>query len=271
MTSSKIRQPVVAGGFYPASAQSIKRQIESFLGAGVSRNDALACILPHAGYMYSGRVATETVSRINLPEKIVLLGPNHTGLGEPFSIMTEGVWQTPMGEVRIESGLAKDILRDSENLKEDNLAHASEHSLEVELPILQYFKKGFEIVPIAILSDDLENLKKTGLEIARAIKKNPSRVMLIASSDMTHYEQAKVVQEKDRLAIEAILQLNEDRLMENIRKFHISMCGYAPVITMLSAAKALGAKNAELVKYQTSGDSSGDYKSVVGYAGIIIN
>lgn len=267
-----VREPAVAGQFYPSSSQSLKNQIETLVNKNVDKLDIIACILPHAGYMYSGRVAAETVSRINIKDRIILLGPNHTGYGAKFSIMTSGIWQTPLGEVKIDSTLAKQILEHSGYLQDDTQAHTYEHSLEVELPFLQYFKTDFEIVPIVILCDDINVLKQIGKEIANAIKESNLKysVMLIASSDMTHYEPQLQAQQKDLEAIQAILELNEDNLMDRIKRLNISMCGYAPVIAMLSAAKLLGAKVSKLIKYQTSGDVTGEKDSVVGYAGIVI-
>lgn len=270
MEESKIRKPAVAGQFYPSSTQDLKDQIEDLIDKKANKTDVIACMLPHAGYMYSGGVAACTVSRINIKDKIILMGPNHTGLGAPFSIMTEGVWQTPLGETMIDSNLAKKILQNSKYLEDDVAAHTYEHSLEVELPFLQYFKTDFKIVPITLLSDEIKSLKEIGKEIADVLKDSKDPAMIIASSDMTHYEPQGMAQNKDKEAIEAILELNEDKLMEKIRKFNISMCGYAPVIVMLTIAKMLGAKAASLIKYQTSGDVTGERDSVVGYAGIII-
>jgi len=272
MEKIRVRKPVVAGQFYPSSVQGLKNQIEAFVDKKTAKRDIIACMLPHAGYAYSGRVAVETVSCIDIKDKVVLLGPNHTGYGAEFSIMTEGIWETPLGQVKIDSGLSQQILGRSEFLKDDALSHASEHSLEVELPILQYFKNSFEIVPIAFLSDDVAALKKIGSDIALTIKENglQDSTMIVASSDMTHYEPQADAEKKDFEAIKAILDLDEDKLMEKIMRLNISMCGYAPVIAMLSAAKILGAKKSELIKYQTSGDVTGDKSSVVGYAGIII-
>ena len=272
MEQSKVRMPVVAGQFYPSSGQGLKKQIEGLIDRNADRLDALACMLPHAGYMYSGRVAVETVSAVNIRDKVILLGPNHTGNGAQFSIMTEGIWKTPLGEIRIDSGLADKILRNSKYLENDSLAHACEHSLEVELPILQYFKDDFEIVPIAFLSGDLQALKEIGKEIASVLREPDIKnsTMIVASSDMTHYEAQAEARKKDQEAIQAILELDEDKLMQKIKRFNISMCGYAPVIVMLSAVKLLGAKSAKLIKYQTSGDITGENDSVVGYAGITI-
>lgn len=272
MESPKIRKPAVAGTFYPSSGKAIESQIKSFIKAGADKKEVIACMLPHAGYVYSGRVAAETVSRIKIKNKIILLGPNHTGFGEPFSIMSEGIWQTPLGEIKINSELAKTLLDNSQYLEDDPLAHAYEHCLEVELPILQYFKADFEIVPIIFMSDDIVSLKRVGEEIAEVLKSTDFRdsVLIIASSDMTHYEPQEQAQEKDKQAIDAILHLDEDRLIEKIGELSISMCGYAPVTVMIKIAKRLGAKSADLIKYQTSADATGDKDSVVGYAGITI-
>jgi len=272
MALSKTRQAIVAGQFYPALAEDLKKLIAGFIDSKAPKIDVIACMLPHAGYQYSGRVAAQTAARINIKDKVILLGPNHTGNGASYSIMTEGAWQTPLGVRNIDSQLAKSILEGSEYLENDSLAHAQEHSLEVQLPILQYFKKDFDIVPIAFMSDDLTVLKKIGEEIAGSVKKLglKSKVLLVASSDMTHYESQGSAQLKDKKAIEAILALSPDKLMQVVKNFNISMCGYAPVIVMLSAANSLGAKGAQLVSYQTSGDVTGDKSSVVGYAGVIV-
>lgn len=267
-----IREPAVAGQFYPSSSQSLKNQIETLVNKNADKLDAIACMLPHAGYMYSGPVAGETVSRINIKDRIILLGPNHTGYGVKFSIMTSGIWQTPLGEVKIDSGLARGLLEHSKYLEDDTLAHTYEHCLEVELPFLQYFKTDFEIVPIVIRADNLGILKEIGREITATLKESNLKytTLLIASSDMTHYEPQAQAQQKDQEAIQAILELNEDKLMDKLERLNISMCGSAPVITMLAAAKLLGAKTSKLIKYQTSGDVTGEKDSVVGYAGIII-
>ncbi|MCX5706712.1 MAG: AmmeMemoRadiSam system protein B [Candidatus Omnitrophica bacterium] len=273
MESSIIGKPVVSGRFYPSLPQEIKNQIESFLGPKEEKIDALGCLLPHAGYIYSGKVAVRTLAKIKIRNNIILLGPNHTGYGPDYSIMTEGVWQTHLGEVKINSILAKKIIEPSAYLEEDSLAHNSEHSLEVELPILQYFKKDFEIVPIVFKSENFAELVKIGEEIGLAIQdlQLKDQVLLISSSDMTHYEEEAQARKKDQKAIGAILKLDQDKLREEVTGFNISMCGYAPTVVMLGAAKKLGAKKAQLVSYQTSADTTGDKSSVVGYAGLIIN
>lgn len=278
MESSNIRRPTVAGQFYPSARQSLSRQIQDLLKPDFSQReektevDCLACMLPHAGYMYSGNVAAQTLSRIKIKEKIILLGPNHTGYGAQFSIVKEGAWQTPLGEVPIESELAGNILKECKYIEEDNLAHVYEHSLEVELPFLQYINQNIAIVPIAFFPAEIQVLQKIGRDIAAVIKRLnlQSSTLLVASSDMTHYEPQAQAQEKDNQAIQAILELDEKRLLKKIHELEISMCGYVPVAVMLVAAKELGAKKAKLVKYMTSGDVTQDTSSVVGYAGVIV-
>ncbi|MDI6606441.1 MAG: AmmeMemoRadiSam system protein B [Candidatus Omnitrophota bacterium] len=272
MEQPDLRKPAYAGQFYPATAVGINRQIEGFIPKSVQKIDIVGCILPHAGYIYSGRVAVETAAQINIKERIILLGPSHTGIGAPFSIMTRGKWQTPLGEVEIDSQLAKRILEHCKLLEEDFSAHLSEHSLEVELPILQYFKKDFKIVPIVFMSGSLEALKEIGRAIGEVASNPPFKdsTMLVASSDMTHYEPEEDARRKDKIAIEAIVELDEDKLYQKVRQLDISMCGFAPALTLLSAAKLLGARKARLIKYETSAEVSGDRSSVVGYAGILL-
>lgn len=273
MEQVKIRKPAVAGQFYPSSTVALRKQIVGFIDPKISKTDSLGCILPHAGYLYSGKVAVDTISSINLRDKVILIGPNHTGLGQDFSLMTSGTWETPFGKVEIDAKLAQSLLNKCRYLKEDTLAHLNEHSLEVELPLIQYFKDKFSFVPITVLGQDLKALKEIGIDIAGVIQKLKLKesLTLIASSDMTHYEPEKIAVEKDKIAIEAILNLDEDSLMQKIQRLHISMCGFAPVIILISYAKALGAQKAKLINYQTSANVTGDKTSVVGYAGIIIN
>ena len=265
-----IRNPWVSGQFYPSSPSSLKRQIEGFIDKEAEKEDVIGLISPHAGYVYSGPVAGAVMSKIKFKDTFVILGPNHTGSGKPFSIMTKGVWRTPLGEVKINSKLGKRILTSSGHLEEDYKAHLYEHSIEVQIPFLQYFKRDIEIVPILLSHSAGDTYKEIGKGIARAIKDLNEEVIIIASSDMTHYEPQESAQMKDAQAIEAILDLNEDELLKRIEELSISMCGYGPAVSLISSSKELGAKGAELVRYQTSGDVSGDYAGVVGYAGIII-
>ena len=265
-----IREPVVAGQFYPASPSQLKEVIRGMVDEEAKKEEVIGLISPHAGYIYSGPVAGATISRIKFKDTFIIMGPNHTGIGKPLSIMTEGVWKTPLGEVEIDSELAKQILATSSYLEEDYGAHQHEHSIEVQIPFLQYFKTDFRLVPIMLSYSTGATYKEIGKELAKAIKDLNKEVVIIASSDMTHYEPQESAQWKDAQAIEAILELNEDELLKRVDELRISMCGYAPAASLISAAKELGAKRAELVRYQTSGDTTGDYSSVVGYAGIII-
>ncbi|MBL7196865.1 MAG: AmmeMemoRadiSam system protein B [Candidatus Omnitrophica bacterium] len=268
-----IRKPIVAGKFYPGDKNTIKKQLTTFL-KDTSKEDALACIMPHAGYIYSGRVATQTAASVEIKENIILLGPNHTGLGETFSIISQGSWQTPLGNVEINSTIAEYLKKECSLIKEDSSAHMHEHSLEVELPILQFLSnQQFCIVPLVLMPADKTKYEKVSQAIYKTITDLDikGKTLIVASSDMTHYEPHESAKQKDNLAIEAILNLDEDLLMQRLSKYNISMCGYAPVITTIIAAKKLGAKKAKLIMYQTSGETSGDYEAVVGYAGITIS
>ncbi|MBI4335301.1 MAG: AmmeMemoRadiSam system protein B [Candidatus Omnitrophica bacterium] len=264
------RNPAVAGQFYPLRAAAIEKQVFGFIGKLTRRVKAVGIVSPHAGYIYSGPVAGSVYAAIELKPTYIIIGPNHTGKGRPYSIMSEGEWVMPQGEVEIDTDLAKSLLRNSEFLEEDFLAHAYEHSIEVQLPFLQYFKQPFKFVPIIISRAEGHIYQAIGREISKAVKDSKKDVLIIASSDMTHYEAHENAKSKDYKAIEAILKLDEDDLIKRVEEFDISMCGYAPVSVMLAAAKSLGAKSAELVKYRTSAETSGDYSSVVGYAGIVV-
>ncbi len=212
------------------------------------------------------------VSQLELKDNLIILGPNHTGRGRPFSIMADGSWITPLGEVKINKALADRLLKNSSLLEMDDQAHEEEHSIEVELPILQYYKEFFTFVPIAIASNDFRKCEQLGGEIASTIKELALEkdVLIVASSDMTHYEDAQSAKDKDLKAIKAILELSPQKLWIKIQELGISMCGYAPILVMIVAAKELGATKGELVQYRTSGDVTGDNSSVLGYAGIII-
>lgn len=265
-----IRNPIVAGQFYPESPSQLKAMIKGMVDEKAVKEEVIGLVSPHAGYIYSGPVAGATISRVKFKDTFVILGPNHTGMGKPLSIMTQGAWKTPLGEVEIDSELAQKILAVSSYLEEDNLAHQYEHSIEVQLPFLQYFKPDIKLVPIILSYFTGDTYKEIGKEIAKAIKELNEEVIIIASSDMTHYEPQESARGKDTQAIEAMLDLNEDELLKRVDELNISMCGYAPAVSLISAAKELGATAAELVRYQTSGDTTGDYSAVVGYAGIII-
>jgi len=269
-----LRHPAVAGHFYPATAEALKRQVEGFI-IPAEKTRAVGILSPHAGLIYSGAVAGAVYSSVDLPDTVVLIGPNHTGLGAPVSIMREGRWETPLGAVEIDEALAGAIAAKSPRIQEDSLAHLREHSLEVQLPFLQYFKKTFKMVPIQMLDTRLETCLEVGRAVGEAIadygtEGHSERPLIIASSDMSHYERAATAKEKDYKAIHRILALDPEGLYSTVKNHGITMCGVGPAVAMLTACKFLGASAAKLVKYANSGDVSGDYEQVVGYAGLLV-
>ncbi|MDZ4231117.1 MAG: AmmeMemoRadiSam system protein B, partial [Dehalococcoidales bacterium] len=213
------------------------------------KEEVIGALSPHAGYVYSGPVTGAVISRIKFKDTFIIIGPSHTGKGKPFSIMTEGAWKTPLGDVEIDSDLGKQILASSRYLNEDHLAHQYEHSIEVQLPFLQYYRPDIKFVPIILSYAGGTVYQEIGREIARAVKESGKEVVIIASSDMTHYESQKSARRKDTAAIEAMLDLNEDELLKRVQELDISMCGYAPAVSLISAVKELGAGRAELVRY----------------------
>ena len=262
-----IRHPAVSGFFYPSDPKKLRELVTSFLTKS-PREKALGIVVPHAGYVYSGKIAGEVYSRIEIPEEIVILSPNHTGLGKPFSIMPRGTWRTPLGDAEINSELASKMMETCPLLEEDGLAHVKEHSLEVQIPFLQVAKKGFRFVPITLGHVSYENCKALGEGLARAIGEKP--VLLIASSDMNHYEDREKTMKKDQAALDCIQNRDPEALYKTVHAKNISMCGVIPTTVMLIAANRLKASQATLVDHKTSGDVSGDFSSVVGYAGVII-
>jgi AmmeMemoRadiSam system protein B len=267
--STTIREPAVAGRFYPANAERLRADLESYLISD-KKIRSIACMVPHAGYMYSGKVAGAVFSRLEIPARCIVLGPNHTGRGHPLAIMTEGAWRTPLGELSIDSDLAENLMREFPALSQDSAAHRSEHSIEVEIPFLQVCRPDVKFVPIAIGTGQLVLLEQLGQSLAEVLKKRKEPGLIIASSDMNHYEDDATTRVKDRKAIDKILALDAPGLYETVMNESISMCGFGPAIAMLTAARRLGAQKAELVQYATSADVSGDHKIAVGYAGIII-
>ena len=267
--SETVREPAVAGRFYPANPERLRSDIESYLFSD-KKIPAIACMLPHAGYMYSGQVAGAVFSRLEIPESCIVLGPNHTGRGHPLAIMKEGAWRTPLGDISIDSDLAATLMREFPALSEDSAAHRSEHSIEVELPLLQVCRPDVKLVPIAIGTGHLVLLEQLGEAIAQALKDGRKSALIVASSDMNHYEDDATTRTKDRKAIDKILALDAPGLYETVMNESISMCGFGPAVAMLTAARRLGAQKAELAQYATSADVSGDHKVTVGYAGIII-
>jgi|SRR5271166_5833253 len=273
MGSTLLRHPAVAGRFYPGNPDDLRAEAQSYLAQTSSTNApvrAIGCIAPHAGYMYSGHVAGAVFARIEIPRLCVVLCPNHTGFGHPLAIMSEGAWETPLGEVPIAAEFAQTLKRQFPALHEDSAAHRAEHATEVELPFLQVRQPELTFVPIALGTSQFEVLEQVGKALAEVIRQNPNPVMIVASSDMNHYESDAVTRAKDHRAIERILTLDPRGLFDVVTQQKVSMCGFGPAVVMLTAARQLGAKSAELVKYATSGDVSGDRDMVVGYAGVVV-
>ncbi len=277
-----VRLPCQAGSFYASSERALRKQIEECFrhnfGSRALPNvreqgprKAIALVSPHAGYMYSGPVAAKGYAYVaddGRPDAIVIVGPNHTGYGTGVSIMLGGVWRTPLGDVRINAELATDIQRFSKFIDVDSGAHLYEHSIEVQLPFLQYVYGSFLFVPICMRMQDLKVSRDVGAAIARASA--GKNVLIIASTDLSHYEPQSIAEKKDRLALDAISHLDEEELQSVVEARGISMCGYGPVSAAIVASKTLGAEKAVLLQHKTSGDMTGDKRQVVGYASAVM-
>ncbi len=264
------REPAVAGVFYHATAGRLGQQVEQYIERGADKREVIAIVSPHAGLMYSGPVAGAVYSRVVFPDTFIILGPNHRGVGSRISIMSSGSWAMPQGEVAINSPLAERLMQECPKIKEDPQAHRMEHSLEVQVPFIQFFSRTAKIVPVALKDLDFETCKSLGEAIGRCIKESPEKVVVVSSTDMTHFEPQELAAKKDQLAIDKILSLDAQSLYYTVINNNISMCGYIPTTVTIVASKELGATSAELVKYMTSGDATGDYHDVVGYAGLLI-
>jgi AmmeMemoRadiSam system protein B len=277
----KVRRPRQAGAFYEASPDALKRQIEDCfmgkLGPGVlpevaetATRRVIGLVCPHAGYMFSGPVAAHAYYKLaydGKPNVVVIFGPNHTGYGSGLAVMNEGVWRTPLGDVEVDSETANQIVHESNIVDVDDSAHVEEHSIEVQLPFLQYlYDSSFKIVPICFLMQDSPSAKEVGEAVARVLENK--KAIIIASSDMTHYEPQESAERKDRKAIEAMEAMDEARFQSVVEAYGITACGHGPIVSLITAAKALGGQEARLLCYKTSGDVIGDRSSVVGYAAV---
>lgn len=270
MGAIPIRHAAVAGQFYPRNPDRLVSDIRGYTSPQQAQVPAIGCIVPHAGYMYSGHVAGAVFAHVQLPTRFVILCPNHTGMGTPLSVLSEGQWETPLGSVSIDTKLAAQLKSNFSFLTEDSQAHRSEHAIEVQLPFLQARLEKFSFVPIAVGTGRFEALEMLGNAMAEVIAAQQEPILMIASSDMNHYESDGITRQKDGVAIQRILALDPRGLFDTINQRKISMCGYGPAVAMLTAARRLGASSAELIKYATSGDISGDRDMVVGYAGIAV-
>jgi AmmeMemoRadiSam system protein B len=283
---SSLRTPAVAGRFYPGHADELLRHVLKYTSPVAKTISVIGCIAPHAGYMYSGSVAGCVYSQLEIPETCVILCPNHTGKGRPLAIMANTTWQTPLGAVPADENIGARLLQRFPAMEEDSAAHRYEHAIEVQLPFLQARRDAqregrthdrrsdLKIVPIAIGTSDFDVLRALGEALADVVaaqeEVGEGKILIIASSDMNHYESDAITRVKDNKAIERILAIDARGLWEVVMNEDISMCGFGPAVVMLTAAKLLGATSAALLKYATSGEVSGDFDSVVGYAGIVV-
>ena len=265
-----IRTPVVANQFYPGDPGILRQTLAELTStSSKEKKKALAVVSPHAGYIYSGAVAGETFASIEIPDDIIILGPNHSGRGARVAMMSQGEWQMPLGNVELNSKLGN-LLGDSSIIEQDVIAHTYEHSLEVQVPFLQYLKNTFTLLPFVVSHIPYSECVTLGKEIAAAISQYQKPVLIVASTDMTHYESRKSASHKDHLAIEHIISLDPEGLYNTVVGQHISMCGIMPTTIALTAVLELGATKAELIRYTDSGETSGDTQQVVGYAGCVI-
>jgi len=272
MEKEPLRQPAVAGSFYSGTAPDLEREVTGYLSGDLNPERAMAAVMPHAGYTYSGAVAGETAAAIRIPREVIILGPNHTGLGAAVSVFPGGYWRMPFGDVPVNKSLAHQIIDECELPVPDEMAHANEHSLEVILPFLYYAGgKDLSFVPITLSRISRDECRILGEDLSRVIASRNEEILLVSSSDMTHYESHDSAKAKDSDAISRILDMDPDGLIEVVSRRRITMCGIIPTAVMLYAAIGLGATKARLVRYATSGEVSGDYDQVVGYAGIIVN
>jgi len=277
----RIRRPTQAGAFYEGDAESLRAQIEScFLhrfGSGKlpkvengSLRSVVGLVCPHAGYMYSGPVAANAYYELALdgkPDTVVVLGPNHTGYGSALALMDEGVWRTPLGDVEVDGEVAREIVQETRLVNVDELAHRHEHSIEVQLPFLQYlYGNEFKFVPVCFQLQDLASAEEIGNALVEVLADR--NAVIIASSDFTHYESQANASRKDNVALKAVEAMDAKQFLSIVEAQKVTACGYGPIAALITAAKGLLAKEAKLLRYKTSGDITGDTSSVVGYAAV---
>lgn len=268
-----VRLPAVSCRFYPSDPEELVGQVAELCAAPASEppRRAVACLVPHAGYYFSGHVAGSVYGRLDLPRRFLLLGPRHFPRGKPQAILSQGTWQTPLGQAEIDADLASELKIACASLAEDDVAHRDEHAIEVQVPFLQCLASEFRFVPIALGTVNYAELDSLGQAIAAVLLRQTDPVLIVASSDMNHYESDAITRRKDHKALEALLALDPRRLYDTVRRESITMCGFGPAVVMLTASRLLGATRAKLVRYATSGDINGERDQVVGYAGIIVN
>jgi len=264
-----IRKPVVAGRFYPGTKAALSAAVEKLLSHS-PKEEAIAILSPHAGYMFSGDVAGHVYSSISIPDRVILIGPNHTGLGAPVAVAASGQWEIPLGKVTVDEETAAELIASSHLFSRDMEAHLMEHSLEVQLPFIYAVNPKASIVPITVMRATAAECEEMGRVIAGVLFEKKGATLIVASTDMNHYEPDSVTRKKDSLALEKVLALDAKGLLAVTAKEDITMCGVIPSAIAIFASKALGARHSRLVKYATSGEVNGETRQVVGYAGVII-
>jgi len=266
-----VRQPAVAGVFYPDDEQNLRRLVDELLDVSPQRHQLLACLVPHAGYVYSGAVAGSVFGHLDVPERVIVLGPNHTGHGAEIAVASQDAWQTPLGEVAVDQDLAEAVLDAFPAASRDGQAHWREHSIEVQLPFLVARCESVSVLPICLMHLEMERCLELGEALGRVVSQQDGPVGIVVSTDMTHYESDVVARAKDEAALEAVLSLDPEALYRTVHESRISMCGAIPATVALAAIAGLGAVEGHRIAYATSGDTSGERTAVVGYAGICIH
>ncbi len=270
MTDKVVRAPAVAGRFYPDEPGLLSEMVREHLGPEQERKRALGVVCPHAGFKYSGSVAGAVYSRVEIPQTVVLLGPNHSGMGPYVAMWPEGSWSTPLGEVAIDEAFVREFREAFPWAEESEQAHQKEHSLETQVPFLQMIRPDVKIVPIVLKRLQVDAFLTLGQALAATIQKVGGDVLIVASTDMTHFEPQEMAAEKDHRAIEKMIDLDPEGLDETVRGYGISMCGSNSTSAMLHATQELGAEECKLIKYSNSGVVTGDFDHVVAYAGLIV-
>jgi AmmeMemoRadiSam system protein B len=266
-----VREPAVAGAFYPMDRGALERQLDQMVPAETQRHDLLACVAPHAGYVYSGGVAGKLFGHLVLPGRVLVLGPNHTGAGAHVAVAPHASWHTPLGPQAVDRDLADRLISADPAFELDAGAHWREHSIEVQLPFLRRRRPDVAVLPVCVGHLDLAGCLRLGAAVAAVAAELDEPLGIVASSDMTHYRPDDVARDQDHRAIEAALDRSPEALYETVHREGITMCGVVPATIALAAANRMGAAGAHLVAYATSGETSGDFSSVVGYAGICIH
>jgi hypothetical protein len=267
---SEMRVPAVAGRFYPGDEHSLRAQVQRFIGAAGEGTPALGLMAPHAGYVYSGAVAGETFAQVKVPGRVIVLAPNHTGRGVRGSVWPGGAWRVPVGTVAVDEEVRDKLLGAAPLLEPDRRAHEHEHSLEVQLPFLLARNPAVRLTAITLSGIGRDECLALGRAIASVVRDLGGDILVCASSDMSHYISAREAAARDQLALDRMIALDPEGLYDVVEREDISMCGFMPATVMLAATVALGATTATVVRYASSGDVSGDFETVVGYAGVVV-